>query len=110
MFEIQINISSSLGTADRPETVVRAVYQKKHGDVALSTEWSWPVAQLAHGAFKSRRVHHQFHLRNGSQQSLDPAMRRPEIVRHTEGATRGTFFLVHRVGGLKNEGVTEAIE
>ena len=110
MFEIQINISSSLGTADRPETVMRAVSRKKHGDVALSTEWSWPAAQLVHRAFQSRRGRHQSHLWDTCKQFLKRGTRHLGTVRHPEGATGKTFPFVHCLAALDNEGLTEAIE
>jgi hypothetical protein len=72
--------------------------------------WSCLVAQLVLRAFFLCQVQHQLHLWDSTQQSLELVTGDLGTVRHTEGATRGTFVLFHGLGGLENEELAEAMD
>jgi hypothetical protein len=68
------------------------------------------LKQLVLRAFFLCRLQHQLHLWDSAQQSLEPVTGDPGTVRHTEGTARGTFVLFHRLGGLENEELAEAMD
>jgi hypothetical protein len=69
-----------------------------------------PVAQLVLRAFFLCRLQHQLHLWDSTQQSLEAVTGDLGTVRHTERAARGTFVLLHWLGGLEDEDLAKAMD